>query len=83
VFAWFGDEECYHERFDTADRIDAPHMTKIIAFAKDLIDALASTETDLLAAAAPSRPVASRAAARSSCVRPSPSGRRGSGLMSP
>jgi hypothetical protein len=50
VFFWTPDDRCYHERCDTADRIDVPHMTKIIAFAKDLIDALAATKTDLLAA---------------------------------
>jgi hypothetical protein len=47
VFMWTPDDKCYHERCDTADRIDAPHMMKIIAFTKQLVDALAATETDL------------------------------------
>jgi putative aminopeptidase FrvX len=52
VFFWTPDDRCYHETCDTADRIDVAHMTKIITFSKQLVDALAATETDLLAARA-------------------------------
>ena len=50
VFFWTPDDSCYHETCDTPDRIDTPHMTKIIAFAKQLVDALAATDVDLVAA---------------------------------
>ncbi len=50
VFFWTPDDRCYHETCDTPERIDVPHMTKIIAFGKQLVDALAATDTDLVAA---------------------------------
>jgi Iap family predicted aminopeptidase len=50
VFFWTPDDRCYHETCDTPDRIDTAHMTAIIGFAKQLVDALAGTDTDLAAA---------------------------------
>jgi hypothetical protein len=50
VFFWTPDDKCYHETCDTPDRIDTAHMTAIIGFAKQLVDALAATDTDLAAA---------------------------------
>jgi hypothetical protein len=50
VFFWTPDDKCYHETCDTPDRIDTAHMTAIIAFAKQLVDALAATDKDLAAA---------------------------------
>jgi hypothetical protein len=50
VFFWTPDDKCYHETCDVADRIDAAHMTAIIGFAKQLVDALAATDKDLAAA---------------------------------
>ena len=50
VFFWTPDNKCYHETCDTPDRIDSAHMTAIIGFAKQLVDALAATDKDLAAA---------------------------------
>jgi hypothetical protein len=50
VFLWTPDDRCYHEKCDTADRIDAKHMVQIIGFTRDLVDMLQSSDDDLLAA---------------------------------
>ena len=49
VFLWTPDEHCYHEKCDTLEHIDLPHMVQIAAFADQLVDALADTELDLAA----------------------------------
>lgn len=50
VFFWTPDARCYHERCDTLDRIDHPHMAQIATLAGELTDALADTAIDLAAA---------------------------------
>ena len=49
TFLWTPDERCYHEKCDTLDQIDLPHMAQIAEFADRLVDALADTELDLAA----------------------------------
>jgi len=49
VFFWTPDPRCYHERCDTADRVDVPHAVAIAALARDLAVSLATSSQDLLA----------------------------------
>src|SRR5439155_10052983 len=50
VFFWTPDEHCYHEKCDTLDKIDMPHMAQITRFADQLVDSLADTDLDLATA---------------------------------
>jgi hypothetical protein len=50
VFFWTPDRRCYHEKCDTADRLDYPRMADITALAGGLVQRLADTEVDLAAA---------------------------------
>jgi hypothetical protein len=52
VFFWTPDDRCYHEKCDTADRIDYPRMVDIASLAGDLVLALAETDVDLAASRA-------------------------------
>jgi hypothetical protein len=52
VFFWTPDRRCYHERCDTADRLDYPRMADIAGLAGGLVQELADTEVDLAAARA-------------------------------
>src|SRR4051812_7939617 len=47
VFFWTPDKRCYHERCDTAERLDAAHLAQITALAGALVERLADTATDL------------------------------------
>jgi len=50
VFFWTPDRRCYHEKCDTADRLDYPRMADIAALAGGLVQRLADTDVDLAAA---------------------------------
>jgi Zn-dependent M28 family amino/carboxypeptidase len=50
VFFWTPDAHCYHEKCDTADRIDYPRMLDITKLAGELTITMANTDADLLAA---------------------------------
>lgn len=50
VFFWTPDRRCYHEKCDTADRLDYPRMADITALAGGLVQKLADTDVDLAAA---------------------------------
>jgi hypothetical protein len=50
VFFWTPDAKCYHQKCDTADRIDYPRMVDIAALAGGLVDQMADTDKDLGAA---------------------------------
>jgi Zn-dependent M28 family amino/carboxypeptidase len=52
VFFWTPDRRCYHQKCDTADRLDYPRMADIAALAGDLAQRLADTEVDLAASRA-------------------------------
>jgi len=52
VFFWTPDRRCYHEKCDTADRLDYPRMADIAQLAGGLVQRLADTDTDLAAAKA-------------------------------
>jgi len=47
VFFWTPDARCYHEKCDTADKIDEKHMVDIASLAGDLVHAMADSELDL------------------------------------
>lgn len=49
VFFWTPDARCYHEKCDTADKIDYPRMADIAAIAEGLAVGLADSPTDLAA----------------------------------
>jgi len=48
TFFWTPDTRCYHERCDTAERIDYAHMADIAALAGDLVEHLANDDIDLI-----------------------------------
>jgi hypothetical protein len=48
VFFWTPDARCYHERCDTTDKIDLPHMADIAALAADLTWGMANSDADLM-----------------------------------
>ncbi|MBS1118764.1 MAG: peptidase [Deltaproteobacteria bacterium] len=50
VFFWTPDARCYHEKCDTADQVDYPHMVEISRLAGALTRELADTDVDLAAA---------------------------------
>jgi hypothetical protein len=50
VFFWTPDARCYHEKCDTADQVDYPHMVDIARLAGALTQELADTDVDLAAA---------------------------------
>jgi hypothetical protein len=47
TFFWTPDHECYHERCDTLERIDMPHLIEIAKLAGALVHDLGDTELDL------------------------------------
>ncbi|MDQ3335771.1 MAG: M20/M25/M40 family metallo-hydrolase [Myxococcota bacterium] len=49
IFFWTPDKRCYHEKCDTADKIDYARMADIAQIAGGLAVGLADTETDLVA----------------------------------
>ena len=49
VFFWTPDARCYHEKCDTVDKLDLPHMADIAALAGDLTWAMSETEIGLAA----------------------------------
>jgi len=49
VFFWTPDPRCYHEKCDTADKLDYPHLAEIAEIAGDLARALADSDADLAA----------------------------------
>lgn len=49
VFFWTPDARCYHQKCDTADRIDYPRMVDIAELAGALTEQMADTEQDLAA----------------------------------
>jgi hypothetical protein len=50
TFFWTPDPRCYHERCDTADRIDGAPLTAIATLAGGLVEELAQTALDLAGA---------------------------------
>ncbi|MBA3398021.1 MAG: M28 family peptidase [Deltaproteobacteria bacterium] len=52
VFFWTPDNRCYHERCDTVDKLDLPHLAQIAELAGGLVDELARTSVDLVASKA-------------------------------
>ena len=50
VFFWTPDPRCYHEKCDTADKLDYPHLAEIAQIAGDLARGLADSDEDLLKA---------------------------------
>jgi hypothetical protein len=50
VFFWTPDSTCYHEKCDTADKIDYVHMVDIVKLAGALVDQMGDTAIDLSAA---------------------------------
>jgi hypothetical protein len=52
VFFWTPDRRCYHERCDTVDKLDLPHLSAIAAFAGELAIRLSDLPGDLTAARA-------------------------------
>jgi hypothetical protein len=49
VFFWTPDARCYHEKCDTADKIDYPRMSDIAQLASGLAITLANSDVDLVA----------------------------------
>jgi hypothetical protein len=49
VFFWTPDARCYHEKCDTADKIDYPRMSDIAQIASGLAITLANSDVDLVA----------------------------------
>jgi hypothetical protein len=49
VFFWTPDARCYHQKCDTADRIDYARMVDIASLAGALVEQMADTEKDLAA----------------------------------
>jgi hypothetical protein len=49
IFFWTPDKRCYHEKCDTADKIDYPRMADIAQIANGLAVGLADSSTDLVA----------------------------------
>ena len=49
VFFWTPDTRCYHQKCDTADKIDSTRMVDIVALAGDLVGELSDSKADLLA----------------------------------
>jgi len=47
TFFWTPDHKCYHERCDTLDRIDWPHLIEIAKLAAALVHDLGDSELDL------------------------------------
>lgn len=47
VFFWTPDKRCYHEKCDTADKLDYKRMVDIAKLATDLVNAMVETEVDL------------------------------------
>jgi hypothetical protein len=47
VFFWTPGGRCYHERCDTATKVDVLHMTQIATLASELVTGLADSELDL------------------------------------
>ncbi|MBA2543781.1 MAG: M20/M25/M40 family metallo-hydrolase [Deltaproteobacteria bacterium] len=47
VFFWTPDARCYHQKCDTADRIDYPRMVDIAGLAGALTEQMADTDQDL------------------------------------
>ena len=47
VFFWTPDARCYHQKCDTADKIDYPRMVDIAALAGALVEQMADTDNDL------------------------------------
>jgi Zn-dependent M28 family amino/carboxypeptidase len=52
VFFWTPDRHCYHQKCDTADRLDYPRMADLAQLAGALVQRLADTDVDLVAAKA-------------------------------
>jgi len=52
VFFWTPDRRCYHQKCDTADRLDYPRMADIASLAGGLVQRLADTDVDLAASKA-------------------------------
>jgi hypothetical protein len=52
VFFWTPDARCYHQKCDTADRLDYPRMVEIAGLAGALTAQMADTDVDLAAAKA-------------------------------
>jgi len=50
VFFWTPDSTCYHEKCDTADKIDYVHMVDIVKLAGALVEQMGETAIDLSAA---------------------------------
>ena len=50
VFFWTPDKDCYHEKCDTPDKLDYPHMVDIIELAGALTEQMGDTPIDLRAA---------------------------------
>jgi hypothetical protein len=50
VFFWTPDKDCYHEKCDTPDKLDYPHMVDIIELAGALTEQIGDTAIDLRAA---------------------------------
>ena len=50
VFFWTPDPRCYHEKCDTADKLDYNHFSEIAQLAGDLARSLADSDDDLLKA---------------------------------
>jgi hypothetical protein len=49
VFFWTPDPRCYHEKCDTADKVDYTHLSEIASLAGDLARGLADSDQDLAA----------------------------------
>ena len=49
AFFWTPDPKCYHQRCDTADKLDYPRMVDIAALAGALTETMADADDDLLA----------------------------------
>lgn len=47
TFFWTPDRKCYHERCDTLDRLDMPHLIEIAKLAGALVHDLGDTDLDL------------------------------------
>lgn len=50
VFFWTPDPKCYHQKCDTADKLDYPRMVDIAMLAGALTETLADSDEDLLSA---------------------------------
>lgn len=47
VFLWTPDRRCYHQRCDTVDKLDLPHLAQIAQLAGDVVADLAASPLDL------------------------------------